>query len=112
MPLGLVFRRAVLWHEGREYVFRQMTEFERNPSQLLWTFCCPNAKFRAIQVEVRGRNGFIHHLPYSRADCSGQFEVVNDSLAIASMKLLFPGRTDEELITDTGAVLEMTGDYD
>jgi len=112
MPLGLVFRRAVLWHEGREYVFRQMTEFERDPSQLLWRFCCPNAKFRAIQVEVHGRNGFIHHLPYSRTDCSGQFEVVNDSLAIVSMKLLLPGRTDEELITDTGAVLEMTGDYE
>jgi hypothetical protein len=37
---------------------------------------------------------------------------VNDSLAIVSMKLLLPGRTDEELITDTGAVLEMTGDYE
>jgi hypothetical protein len=110
MPLGLVFRRAVLWHGGREYVFRQMSEFVRDPNRLLWSFCCPNAKLMSVQVEVRGREGFIHRLPYFRTDGSGQFEVRNDSLATGRVTWHASAGRPEELTTGTGAVLEMAGE--
>jgi len=111
MPLGLVFRRAVLWHQGHEHIFPQMCEFLRERGPLIWSFCCPNAKFRSLEVDVRGRKDFVHRLPYSKTDCSGQFEVANDSLASARLILRLPGRGAEELTTDTGAVLEMAGEY-
>ena len=63
-----------------------------------------------LEVDIRGREGFVHRLPYLKTDCSGQFEVANDSLAQARMVLQLPGRTPEELTTDTGAALEMAGD--
>jgi hypothetical protein len=109
MPSGLEFRRAVLWHGGQKYDFRHFSELWRDPGQLIWSMNCPNSKFAVVRVEVRGREGLVHRLPYFKTDCSGQFEVANDSLAIARMALRLPGRAAEELTTDTGAVLEMTG---
>lgn len=111
MPLGLVFRRAVLWHEGQEYVFREVREHMRDAGQLVWGLQCANGQGVSVEVAVRGREGFVHRLPYCKTDCSGQFEVANDSLAVARMMVRFPGRAAEELTTDTGAVLEMTGNY-
>ena len=108
MPLGLVFRRALLWHEGREYVFRDVRESLRDPTQLAWTLICRNPKFPFVRAEVRGRERLIHRLPYFKTECSGEFEVANDSLA--SARMILPGSKEaEELTTDTGAVLEMAG---
>jgi hypothetical protein len=109
MPLGLVFRRAVLWHQGRKQIFPQVTGLVRDRNQLIWSFCCPNPKFMFVEAEVRGREGLVHRLPYSKTDCSGQFEVANDSLAVARMILRLPGKAAEELTTDSGAALEMAG---
>jgi hypothetical protein len=112
MPLGMVFRRAALWHKGREYVFsRGMRELQRDARHLIWSWLGLDAKLGEVRVEVRGREGLVHLLPYFKTDCSGQFEVANDSLAAASMKLHLAGRGDEELTTETGAVLEMAGKY-
>jgi len=112
MPLGLEFRRAVLWHEGREYVFSHtMRELQRDPRQLTWSLLCLNTKLGVVRVEVRGREGLIHRLPYFKTDCSGQFEVANDSLATASMRLHLLGKPEEQLTTEIGAILEMAGDY-
>ena len=111
MPLGLIFRRAVLWHKGKKHIFSRMSELARDRKELAWSFCCPNAKLPAVRVEVRGRKGFAHHLPYMKTDCSGQFEVANDSLASARLILRLPGQNEEELTTDSGAVLEMAGEY-
>jgi hypothetical protein len=111
MPFGLLFRRAVLWHEGSHHVFNHMTQFERDPHRMIWSFCCPNAKFRTISVTVKGREGLVHRLPYLKTDCSGQFEVSNDSLANAKATIYHPGKVLEGLTTDGGAVLEMGGDY-
>ena len=111
MPFGLIFRRAVLWHEGRRHDFGSMTELKRDPGQLLWSFSCPNMKSLAAEVEVRGREGLVHRLPYLKTDCSGQFEVANDSLASGRIVLNLPVRASEELTTATGAVLEMAGTY-
>jgi hypothetical protein len=48
-------------------------------------------------------------LPYVKTDCSGSFEVANDSLAIASVRLRRRDGAVENLETATGAVLEMVG---
>ena len=113
MPLGLVFRRGVLWHEGCKYVFSgsAMRELQRDPNQLIWNLLCLNAKLGEVRVEVRGREGLIHRLGYVKTDCSGQFEVANDSLAAGKMTLRLLGKAAEELTTESGAVLEMVGNY-
>jgi hypothetical protein len=64
-----------------------------------------------VEIEVRAREGFLHRLPYVKTDCSSQFDVANDSLARARLVLHHSGGTTEELTTDLGAVLEMTGNY-
>src|SRR5271169_6721814 len=38
MPLGLRFRKAVLWHEGRARVFRGLREHSRDSAGLRWEF--------------------------------------------------------------------------
>ncbi|HEY6945427.1 MAG TPA: hypothetical protein VI431_09840 [Candidatus Acidoferrum sp.] len=110
MPLGLVFRRAVLWHEDRRYVLHSMREIRRDPGQLIWSLSCFNKLLGVVRVEVRGRESLVHHLPYFKTDCSGQFEVANDSLATARMILPMPRRPTEEFTTNSGAVLEMAGE--
>ena len=111
MPLGLTFRRVVIWHEGREHVFRDVKDLLRNPGELAWSFFCLNPKVSAAKVEVQGRKGLIHHFPYFKTDCSGQFEVANDSLATARMTWYKPGSPPKKLSTDIGAVIEMAGSF-
>lgn len=48
-------------------------------------------------------------MPYLKTDCSGVFEVTNNSLANATVRLLRVGSSSEELATIGGAVLEMGG---
>src|SRR5919108_4609968 len=111
MPLGMMFRRVVIWHEGREHVFRGLQNLEWDPSQLVWSFLCVNPKVSAVKVEVQGRKGLIHRLPYFKTYCSGQFEVANDGLATARMTWYTPGNSPMELSTETGAVIEMAGRF-
>ncbi len=110
MPLGLFFRKAVLWHNGQIYTFRGFREDVRELCKLVWRLRCSAGPDVHLEVEIRGREGFVHRLSYLKTDCSGQFEVANDSLAQARMILQLPGRPAEELTTDTGAALEMAGD--
>jgi hypothetical protein len=109
MPFGLVFRKAVLCHDGEKYSFRKFSESVRNSRQLTWKLECTNARGAHVEVSVRGREQFVHRLPYVKTDCSGRFEVANDSLALARVVLQLPGKASEELTTDSGAVLEMVG---
>ena len=55
----------------------------------------------------------LHRLPYAKTDCSGSFDVANNSLARARLKLCLgnPARA-KEFVTDGGSVLEMTGSAD
>ncbi len=110
MPFGLIFRGAALWHEGKKYDFRKLSASARDPRQLLWRLECSDERGARVEVEIRGREGYVHRLPYVKTDCSGRFEVANDSLAHARLVLQLPGRTAEELSTDSGAALEMVGD--
>src|SRR5229473_3489039 len=109
MPFGLVFRKAMLWHDGEMHTFRKFRETERDSRQLRWKLECTDARGARLEVRVSGRERFVHRLPYVKTDCSGRFEVANDSLALARVVLMRLGRAAEELTTDSGAVLEMVG---
>jgi len=102
-------RNAVLWHDGEKYTFRKFRESLRDSQKLKWNLECTDARGTHVEVSVCGREGFVHHLPYMKTDCSGRFEVANDSLALARLVLQRPGSAAEELVTDSGAVLEMVG---
>jgi len=111
MPLGLVFRKAILWHEGCSHVSGKLHESCRDPKAMRWIF---RADFAAasIDVEIEGGGQSLHRLPYAKTDCTGTFEVANNSLAKARLILRAgnPPRA-EEFATGGGAVLEMTGNY-
>jgi hypothetical protein len=62
-----------------------------------------------LEAAIDGAGPSIHRLPYLRTDCAGSFEVVNNSLARAVLRLERPGGPVETLETNTGAVLEMVG---
>src|SRR5229473_52142 len=109
IPLGMMSRTAVLWHDGEKYTFRKFSESVRDSRQLSWKLECTDARGAHVEVRVSGRERFVHRLPYVKTDCSGRFEVANDSLALARVVLQRPGRAAEELTTDSGAVLEMVG---
>ncbi len=110
MPLGLVFRKCVLWHEGREYVLRNLQETAREPGALQWNFRCRGKNGLQLEVAIDGCGSSLHRLPYLKTDCSGTFDVLNNSLASATVRLQHPNRHVEELQTPLGAVLEFTGD--
>ncbi len=109
MPLGLVFRKAVLWHNGKRYMFRNLQDVRKDRENFQWAFHCGASDGLRLQVELDGRGPSVHRLPYMKTDCSGNFEVMNNSLAKAVVRLQYPGRDVEELETPMGAVLEMGG---
>jgi len=109
MPLGLVFRKAVLWHGWEMHTFRKFREMERDPQKLSWKLECSNQEGARVEARIDGRGRFVHRLPYVKTDCSGRFEVANDSLALAKVVLRLPEKATEELTTESGAVLEMVG---
>lgn len=108
MPFGLVFRKAVLWHDGQQHVFRDLRETgDRKTMQ--WNFRCAGRDKLRLEAAIDGRGPGVHRLPYLKTDCSGTFEVTNNSLASASLLLESVGAPPERLETATGAVLEMVG---
>ena len=109
MPLGMVSRTAALWHDGEKYNFHRVRERVRDSQKLDWRLDCTGARDARLEVWIQGRVGSVHRLPYVKTDCSGRFEVANDSLAHARMIVRQPGKAAEELSTDSGAVLEMVG---
>jgi hypothetical protein len=109
MPFGLMFRKAVLWHKDKAHVFRRFTEISRDSKNLQWEFDCFSPSGVRMNVVLDGRGSSLHRLPYVKTDCTGNFEVSNNSLAKAVVRVLSPGRLSEEFVTATGAVLEMAG---
>jgi hypothetical protein len=108
MPFGLTFRKAVLWHDGLTYTFRKLEESQRDRRQLVWNFRASGEN--ELTVEVDGSGPGVHRLPYVKTDCSGTFEVANNSLARAQVTLRRSGAAPVTLSTESGAVLEMVGD--
>ena len=109
MPFGLLFRKAVLWHDGRAHTFRRLEESRRDPQSLRWEFRCLNRDGLQLEVAFDGCGPNLHRLPYLKTDCSGSFEVANNSLAKATVRLRQVDGAVEELETTSGAVVEMTG---
>ena len=109
MPFGLVFRKAVLWHNGTEHEFRNVQEIRRDPDELRWSFRGITKDGLRLEAAIDGAGLSIHRLPYLRTDCSGSFEVANNSLAGAVLRLERRGGLVEDLETKAGAVLEMAG---
>lgn len=110
MPLGLVFRKAVLCHRGRMHLFRKVRESHRDKNALRWSFSAASGE-GSLEVDVEGGGTSLHRLPYGKTDCSGTFEVANNSRARARVRLALRSEAREELVSDGGAVLEMAGEY-
>jgi hypothetical protein len=106
MPFGFVFRKAVLWHDGQQFVFRDLKGTAARGS-MLWDFRCATRKGTRLRATIDARGQGVLRLPYTKTDCSGTFEVANNSLASASLLVESAGRSVEMLETNGGAVLEM-----
>jgi hypothetical protein len=109
MPFGLVFRKAVMWHDGEKTVFRNLRESGNGRESMQWIFRCAGRNGVRVEAAIDGRGPSVHRLPYIKTDCSGSFEVVNNSLASASLLIQRGDGSSERLETTTGAVLEMVG---
>lgn len=108
MPFGLVFRKAVLWHEGKEFVFRNLRETLLSRDPMRWHFVCRSPEGLHLEAAIDGSGLIAHRLPYLKTNCHGSFKVTNNSRALATV-VINGGGTTENLQTDTGAVLEMVG---
>jgi hypothetical protein len=108
MPFGLVFRKAVLWHDGEEHEFRDLREGS-GVQEFRWSFQALAKSGLQLEATIDGAGTSIHRLPYLKTDCSGSFEVVNNSRAGARLRLQRPDGCVEELQSNSGAVLEMGG---
>jgi hypothetical protein len=105
MPLGMTFRKAVLWHQGKATVLGKMEEREtlQEANLLKWTFT-GWLNGMPVSVTVEGFAPGIHRLPYTKTDGSGTFPVANASVARAIMKI-----GEERMETSCGAVVEFGG---
>jgi hypothetical protein len=108
LPLGLMFRNVVLWHEGKKTVLRRVKEQEvvREEERLKWVLSGIAPDGSRAELSVEGLAPGIHRLPYRKTDGSGTFPVANASLARATLRL----GSGEVLENDCGAVLEMGGE--
>lgn len=110
IPFGLRFHKALLWRAGKLHVFKKLEEIRRQRDALLWEFRCHGAEEGAeVHALIEGGGPSRHRLPYVKTDCSGSFEVSNNSLARAQLRFFRPGHPVEEMVTDGGAALEMVG---
>jgi hypothetical protein len=109
MPFGLVFRKAVLWHRGQQYQFRNLRESPTKLSQFAWNFHCSNKVGLQLRAAFDGTGCSIHPVPYLKTNCLGTFAVQNNSLARSYVHLQHLDGSVEYLNTDTGAVLEKAG---
>jgi hypothetical protein len=111
MPLGLVFRRSVLWHKGMQHVFSNIREIRRQQRNLTWRYQSRSRDGLRLDATLDGTGPGLHVLPYLKTDCSGNFDVFNNSLARAIVHLQHNDGSSETLETRTGAVLEMGGQF-
>jgi hypothetical protein len=109
IPLGLVFRNAVLWHDAKAFRFGKLREVRKAREDMQWEFACSSDDGIQIEATIDGRGASLHRLPYVKTNCSGTFEVSNNSLASAAILIRGANDSVETLETSTGAVLEMVG---
>jgi len=109
LPLGMVFRKAVWWHDGKPTILKRFEEIEieRESSRLKWKFAASAVVGSPIVASIEAQSPGIHQLPYVKTDCSGTFPVSNASFANAVVR--FGEKGSEVLETIGGAVVEMGG---
>jgi hypothetical protein len=108
MPFGLVFRKAVLWHDGQQQSFQNLKGTVHRET-MRWDFCGSLRNGITARAWIDGSGPSVHCISYVKTDCSGTFEVVNNSLASASLLLEGEGNPETRLQTNGGAVLEIVG---
>lgn len=108
MPLGLVFRKVVLWHQGATYTFRTPQVARMDRVLPCWSFNCFERGVR-LNAWIEGNLISTHRLQYLKTNCDGTFDVLNNSRASARVQIEFPSGEKDELFTADGAVLEMGG---
>lgn len=107
---GLYFRRAKLWRNGQLHTLKQFSTQQRDRARMLWHFdCMDKSAGLTVTAELDGGGSSLHRLPYLKTDCSGTFEVSNNSLAQATLTIRQAGQT-ERMTANAGAVLEMVGE--
>jgi hypothetical protein len=113
IPFGR-FRRALLWHRGQLTAFRKLETIRRRReagAAVEWQFRCSGAQDGSrLEAFLTGPAVSAHRLPYLKTDCSGTFEVMNHSLATATLQVTRAGEPPEQLRTEGGAVLELAGE--
>lgn len=110
MSLGFRFRRALFWHDDTLYEFRSLKNLERGKTPFRWSAEWSNKKDDAsLLAKLDGAGISAHRLPYLKTNCSGTFDVTNNSFASAKLILNRAGKAPIELNTHGGAVLEMAG---
>lgn len=109
MPLGLVFRKAMLWHDGRDHVFKSLQGTEIHLQQMQWNFSGASDDGLRLKAAIDGRGPSVHRASYLKTNCSGTFEVANNSFSSATIVLERQGQPPQKLETTTGAVLEIVG---
>ena len=110
MPLGLVFRKAILWHDGVQHAFGKLEDTTKDRKAFTWSFHAHARGGLELEATIDGSGPSMHVLPYVKTDCKGVFEVRNNSLARARLRLMRPGGLTEILET-SNAVLEKAEDY-
>jgi hypothetical protein len=110
MPLGLVFRKGILWHDGVQHVFRKLEDTTKDRKAFAWSFHSHARDGLELEATIDGSGPSMHALPYVKTDCTGVFQVSNNSLARARLRLT---RRDglTEILETSNAVLEKAGDY-
>jgi hypothetical protein len=109
MPLGFVFRKAVLWHEGVQHVFRNLEDRAEDSASFEWSFRAVAKDGVELEATIDGSGPTLHVLPYVKTNCTGTFQVRNNSLASAMIRLKRGDGTTESLESTSGAVLEKAG---
>jgi hypothetical protein len=110
LPLGMTFRKVILWHDGQATILRKIVDRDilNESDRLQWKFSGKAADGRQIEASVEANAPGIHRLPYTKTDGSGTLLVANASLARAMVKIICGGVT-QTMETNGGAVLEMGG---
>ena len=81
----------------------------RDPDKFAWNFRCSTKDGCQLEAAIDGTGPSLHRLPYVKTDCTGSFEVANNSLAGAVLRLERTASAAKTLETGIGAVLEMVG---
>lgn len=107
-PFRRRLQHALLWHEGKLYDFEQLKLIERTTDPFRWTFHCSRREDNTTLVAILDGTGTgANRTPYLKTNCTGYFEVLNNSLASAKLYLKRGDNPPIEFLAPGGAVLEM-----